>query len=171
MKTDDRLIYLLFMAHQKLRIYINDALLEGNIKTTLSQTGILFLLKQEDGQSMTQLSNALDLDNSTLTGLIDRMERSGYVTRRPGDSDRRAFRICITPQGLEEGNRARPLIKRINEEIKSGFSQEEIETFKRVLRGLLEKFGGSRARRTRRQKRGKSDRINRAADSPHQVTE
>ena len=143
MKTDDRLIYLLFMAQQKLRTYINNALSEGDIKTTLSQTGILFLLRQEDGQSMTQLSNALDIDNSTLTGLIDRMERSGYAVRSPGDSDRRAFRISITPQGLEESNRAGPLIRKINEEIK---------TFKRVLGSLLEKFGKSGARRTRRQK-------------------
>jgi DNA-binding MarR family transcriptional regulator len=152
MKTDDRLIYLLFMAQQKLRTYINDALLQGDIKTTLSQTGILFLLRQEDGQSMTQLSKALAIDNSTLTGLIDRMERSGYVSRKAGDSDRRAFRICITPQGLEESNRAKSLIRKINEEIKSGFSQEEIKNFKRVLTGLLEKFGKSRTRRTRRQK-------------------
>ncbi len=152
MKTDDRLIYLLFMAQQKLRTYINNALHEGDIKTTLSQTGILFLLRQEDGQSMTQLSNALDIDNSTLTGLIDRMERSGYVGRSPSDSDRRAFHISITPQGVEESNRARPLIRKINQEIKSGFSLEEIETFKRVLGGLLEKFGKARGRRTRRQK-------------------
>jgi DNA-binding MarR family transcriptional regulator len=153
MKTDDRLIYLLFMAQQKLRTFINGVLLAGDVNTTLSQTGILFLLRQEDGQSMTQLSNALDIDNSTLTGLIDRMERSGYVVRSPGDSDRRAFRISITPQGLEESNRARPLIRRINEEIKSGFSQEEIETFKRVLGNLIEKFGKSGARRIRRPKR------------------
>jgi DNA-binding MarR family transcriptional regulator len=81
------------------------------------------------------------------------MERSGYVVRSPGDSDRRAFRISITPQGLDESNRARPLIRKINEEIKSGFSQEEIETFKRVLGGLVEKFGKLGARRTGRQKR------------------
>jgi DNA-binding MarR family transcriptional regulator len=102
---------------------------------------------------MTQLSNALDIDNSTLTGLIDRLERSGYVTRGPGDSDRRAFRISITPQGLEESNRASPLIRKINEEIKSGFSQEEIETFKRVLGGLVERFGKSGVRRRRRKRK------------------
>jgi DNA-binding MarR family transcriptional regulator len=153
MKTDDRLIYLLFMAQQKLRTYINNALSQGDIKTTLSQTGILFLLRQEDGQSMTQLSNALDIDNSTLTGLIDRMERSGLVTRRPGDSDRRAFRISITPQGLKESNRAGPLIRKINEEIKSGFFREEIVTFKRVLGSLIDKLGKSGAKRTRMQKR------------------
>ena len=153
MKTDDRLIYLLFMAQQKLRTYINNALSQEDMKTTLSQTGILFLLRQEDGQSMTQLSNALDIDNSTLTGLIDRMERSGLVTRRPGDSDRRAFRISITPQGLKESNRAGPLIRKINEEIKSGFSREEIETFKRVLGSLIDKLGKSGAKRTRMQKR------------------
>jgi DNA-binding MarR family transcriptional regulator len=81
------------------------------------------------------------------------MERSGYVKRSPGDSDRRAFRISITPQGLEESKRARPLIGKINEEIKSGFSQEEIETFKRVLGGLVEKFGKSGVSRKRRKRK------------------
>jgi hypothetical protein len=53
---------------------------------------------------------------------------------------------------MEESNRARPLMTRINEEIKSGFSQEEIEPFKRMLGSLLEKFGKSRRKRTRRKK-------------------
>lgn len=141
MKADDRLIYQLFMAQQNLRTYINNALLEGGIKVTLSQAGILFLLTERDGQVMTELSSSLAIDNSTLTGLVDRLERSGYVTRRPGDFDRRSFRIDITPHGAEESERAKSLIRRINQEIRSGFSQEEIETFTHVLRSVSERFG------------------------------
>jgi DNA-binding MarR family transcriptional regulator len=143
MKTDDRLIYQLFMAQQKLRTYITNALFQGGIKVTLSQAGILFLLMEKDGQVMTDLSSALNIDNSTLTGLVDRLERSGYVTRRPGDSDRRSFRIHITPHGADEAKRAGRVIRAINEKMKDGFSQEEIETFKSVLRGIGERFGNS----------------------------
>ncbi len=143
MKTDDRLIYQLFMAQQKLRTYNNNALLTEGIKVTLGQAGILFLLRRDDGQTMTELSKALAVKNATLTGLIDRLERSAFVIRRASKNDRRSIRIYITPEGIEECDKAKPVIKRVNEKIKSGFSQEEIEVFKRVLNSIYQKFNQS----------------------------
>ena len=140
MKTDDRLIYQLFMAQQKLRTYITNALLTEGIRVTLGQAGILFLLQRDDGQTMTELSKALAVKNATLTGLIDRLERSAFVMRRASKDDRRSIRIYITPEGIEECDKAKPVIKRVNQEIKSGFSQEEIEVFKRVLHSVFQKF-------------------------------
>lgn len=140
MQTYDRLLYQVFMAQQKLRTYLKNALSMEGVRVTTAQAGILFLLKQKDGQSMTELSQVLSIDNSTITGLIDRLEKSGFVSRNAGRSDRRMFRIYITPQGIEESNRAKTVIKRVNEEIKSGFSQEDIEIFKRILKSFLEKF-------------------------------
>ena len=140
MQPDDRLIYLVFMAQQKLRTYVKNALTAEGISVTPAQAGILFLLKKKDGQSMTDLSQALSIDNSTLTGLVDRLEKSCFVSRNSSPADRRMFRIYITPQGVEEINRAKTIIKRVNEEIKSGFPQQEIEIFKRILNSFLEKF-------------------------------
>jgi DNA-binding MarR family transcriptional regulator len=140
MQTDDRLIYLVFMAQQKLRTYVKNALAMKGVGITPTQAGILFLLKKKDGQSMTELSQVFSIDNSTITGLIDRLEKSGFVSRNASTSDRRMFRIYITPQGVEEINRAKTVIKRVNEEIKSGFSQKEIEIFKRILNSFLERF-------------------------------
>ena len=140
MKKDDRLIYLLFMAQQRIRTYLKKALHREGVRVTYAQAGILFLLKQRDGQSMSALSRVLGADNSTITGLVDRMEKFGFVTRKAGASDRRMFRIHITPQGLEQGERAGLIINRVNEEFRSGLSLDEIEAFKRVLNGLFEKF-------------------------------
>ena len=140
MKTDDRLIYLLFMSQQKLRTYITNSLLAEGIKVTLGQAGVLFILRQNDGQTMTELSKILGVKNATLTGLIDRLERSAFVTRRASKNDRRSIRIYITTEGAEECDRAKPVIKRVNEEIKYGFSQEEMEVFKRVLNRVFQKF-------------------------------
>jgi DNA-binding MarR family transcriptional regulator len=143
MKTDDRLIYQLFLAQQQLRTYTTNALLNEGIKVTLGQAGILFLLQRDDGQTMTELSKALAVKNATLTGLIDRLERSAFVIRKASRNDRRSIRIYITPEGIEECDKAKPVIKRVNEEIKSGFSQEEMEVFKRVLNSVLQKSNRS----------------------------
>jgi DNA-binding MarR family transcriptional regulator len=143
MKEDDRLIYLLFVAQQSLRTHIQAALLAEGVRVTLGQAGILFLLEKQDGQTMSELCTALGVDNSTLTGLVDRLERSGFVTRKAGQTDRRRFRVHITQEGLEESRRAKPVIRKVNREIKSGFPQDEIETFTHVLRSLLDKFNRS----------------------------
>ena len=143
MKGDDRLIYQICMAQQKLQASINNTLITEGIKVTLGQAGILFLLRREDGRTMTELSKALAVKNATLTGLIDRLERSAFVMRRASKNDRRSIRIYITPEGIEECDKARPVIKRVNEKIKSGFSREEIEVFKRVLNSVVQKFNPS----------------------------
>jgi DNA-binding MarR family transcriptional regulator len=142
MQTDDRLIYLISMTQQKLWTYLKAAIKSKGIRVTPAQAGILFLLTREDGQSMTGLSKALSADNSTITGLVDRLEKMGLVRRDASPADRRMFRIYITPQGVEESRKAKAVIKKVNEEMKSGFSQQEIDVFKKILSTLLDRFSG-----------------------------
>ncbi len=141
MKRDDRLIYLIFTAQQKLRTYMKNVLMKENVQVTVAQAGILFLLKQKSGQSMSDVSKLLSIDNSTLTGLVDRLERAGFVRRNSNPGDRRALNIDITDSGIRELEKAKTVIRRINEEIKSGFSEQEMESFKRVLQHFTMKFG------------------------------
>lgn len=140
MQTDDRLIYLLFTAGQKLRNYLNSALSAEGAKVTVAQSGILFLLKQQNGRSMTELSQLMELDNSSITGLIDRLERAGLVSRNSDPADRRLSNVYITPRGLEEVNKAKVVIRKVNEEIKEGFTAEQVDTFKSVLKSFSPKF-------------------------------
>jgi len=141
MTKDDRLIYLVFKAQQVLRTYLKKALEAQGIKVTPAQAGVLFLLKQKDGQSMSDLSRILAIDNSTLTGLIDRMRRSGFVRRQANPADRRVQKIFITNSGIREIDKAKPVIQRVNQEIKTGFSEADVEALKKVLGGFFEKFG------------------------------
>lgn len=137
---DDRLIYLIFTAQHRLRMHIRDQLTAAGVKITLEQAGILFLLKAEDGQAMSQLSRLLLLDNSTVTGLIDRLEKSGFVLRKADPKDRRIFLIHITGQGIKEVDKAKPVINKVNEEIRTDFSMEEMESFKKILNSFVAKF-------------------------------
>lgn len=67
--------------------------------------------KRKDGLTMTELSKALAIDNATITGLVDRLERDGFVRRNKSASDRRALNISISPDGVEEVDRAKVVIK------------------------------------------------------------
>ncbi|MEU6413259.1 MarR family transcriptional regulator [Microbispora sp. NPDC046933] len=59
---------------------------------------------------MTELSRLLHLEKSGLTGLVDRVERRGLVTRVSHPRDRRACRISLTDEGAR-------LCTKVHEEI------------------------------------------------------
>ena len=138
--NDDRFVYLVFTAQNRLRMYIRDELMAANVKITLVQAGILFLLQEKDGRAMSELGQHLSLDNSTITGLTDRLEKEGFVRRQVNPKDRRIYLIHITPEGIQEINQAKTVINRVNDEIKADFSTEEIEVFKKILNSFVVKF-------------------------------
>jgi MarR family transcriptional regulator, organic hydroperoxide resistance regulator len=49
--------------------------------------------------SLTELSERIRAQNSTVTGIIDRMEREGLVARERSTEDRRVVQIALTPKG------------------------------------------------------------------------
>ena len=139
MQPDDRLIYLISRAQHSLMTHLKKELNNQGTAITPVQAGILFLMRK-NAHTMTRLSQILSIDNSANTGLVDRLEKSGLAERTRNPEDRRTYLICITAKGKAEIDRAYVTIKRVNEEIKSGFSENEVKTFKKILNNLLEKF-------------------------------
>ncbi|MBM4327007.1 MAG: MarR family transcriptional regulator [Deltaproteobacteria bacterium] len=142
MSSDDKLIFLLTIVQQGVKNYANKALLAAGVRITLAQSGVLFLLEQQDRRMMSEIGRILGIENSAMTGLIDRLEKAGFVTRIADPEDRRALLICVTPAGLEEAEKAKLIIRGVNNEIKSGFSEHQVDVFSRVLDGLSKKFKG-----------------------------
>jgi DNA-binding MarR family transcriptional regulator len=145
MQPDDRLIYLISRAQHGLMTHLKKTLNAEGVDITPVQAGILFLLRKS-AHTMTELSRALSIDNSAITGLVDRLEKSSLAERTANPNDRRTYLIRITDNGKKEIDRAHIIVKKVNEEIKSGFSEDEMETFKKVLNSLLEKFTKERVR-------------------------
>ncbi len=50
---------------------------------------------------MSEIAQALETSQANVTGLVDRLERDGYVTRVRAESDRRVVQVGITDKGLE----------------------------------------------------------------------
>ena len=65
------------------------------------QFNILMILKEHGSQGLSQqeLSEHLIVTKSNVVGLIDRLERGGYVKRVSHPSDRRFNQIVLTPKG------------------------------------------------------------------------
>ena len=140
MAIEDRFIFLISKVCQKLIINLQKAFSESGVEVTPIQVMLLFFLQKNDGSSLTQISQGLMLENPTVTGLIDRLEKLGYVKRSDHPNDRRVYLVHITEKGNKVANKALPIIKKLNEQIKEGYSKGEIEDFKKVLIGAFNKF-------------------------------
>jgi len=66
---------------------------------TGSQLLVLKMLEPVGQLSLSDLSGRIRAKNSTVTGIIDRMERAGIVLRRRSDEDRRVIHIALTAKG------------------------------------------------------------------------
>jgi len=140
MPDNDRLIFLVFTAQHVLKKYLQDEFRKEKILITPSHTGILFSLVKNGPQPMNALSKLLFIKNSTVTGLIDRLEKNQLVQRNPVGSDRRTWIISITDKGVKEINRAKIIINRINGEIKEGNPASDVKAIQKVLTGFFKKF-------------------------------
>ena len=102
-----------------------------------AQGSLLYILWQEDGIPIRELSRRSGLAVTSLTGMLDRMEAAGLIYRDRGDKDRRKILIFLT-------DNARSLEKDYNEvteEIEciyyKGFTEEEIDQFEKYLQRIL----------------------------------
>lgn len=66
-----------------------------------AQAGTLMQLDEGSGLPMHEIATRLACDNSNVTGIVDRLEARGLVTRRPGEQDRRVKYVVLTPLGVE----------------------------------------------------------------------
>jgi MarR family transcriptional regulator, organic hydroperoxide resistance regulator len=66
---------------------------------TATQLNVLKLLEEIGDLSLSELSKRIASQNSTVTGIVDRMVDAGLVQRERDDDDRRVWRIRMTAKG------------------------------------------------------------------------
>jgi DNA-binding MarR family transcriptional regulator len=69
---------------------------------SIIQTRLLGILEDRE-PTMQELARLLELDKSSVTGLVDRAEKKGLVRRAPSTDDRRAIRVNLTSLGRRTG--------------------------------------------------------------------
>lgn len=129
--------FLLSKAQQSVYQHFKTKLAEYDV--TPVQYGILACLWQQNGQAPSQIAANLNLDSSTITGILDRMENKGLLKRTPDPGDRRALKVVLTEAGSALQEPIDKIISEANEEVMEGLSLSERETLKILLGKLGEK--------------------------------
>ena len=136
----DSVCILLAKAEQKHFQFTKKMLDERGLGITPGQMIVLYTLYKKDGASITDLSKRCYLDNSTLTGLMDRLERLRLVQRVDVPGDRRAFSIFLTPEALAMRSQVTEVMEKVATTMLAGCSEQEIMVFEKVLRNIFNKL-------------------------------
>jgi DNA-binding MarR family transcriptional regulator len=99
--------------------------------------GVLIALWQDDNLKANELGKRAGLEPSTMTGLLDRMEKDNLLRRHPDPHDRRASRIQLTRRGVEAEGSASKVVTNILGNVLNNIDQKDIDTTKNVLRQIL----------------------------------
>ena len=108
--------------------------------------GALIGLWHEDCVKVVELGRRAGLEPSTMTGLVDRMERDGLVTREADPDDRRAQRVCLTDEGRHVREPVLEVVDRVLGRALDGISPEAMDGLKTVLRTVLANADQERSR-------------------------
>jgi DNA-binding MarR family transcriptional regulator len=104
---------------------------------------LLVLEEQATPISATRLVNELGLGRTAMTSVVDRLERNGWVQRRPSTQDRRTSDLVITPSGRTLVAEIRPALETLSDTSFNGFRPRDLE---RLTSDLTRLRGGLSSR-------------------------
>ena len=99
---------------------------------------VIFALWNKDNIPIKNLVEKTSLDKATLTGIIDRLERDGYVKRIQSPDDKRVTLISRTGKDEIFKTKIPEVSDQQNAIFYKGFSTREIEEFENYLKRILE---------------------------------
>lgn len=102
------------------------------------QYAALLAVRDRSGVDQATLAGLIAYDRTTITGVIDRLERKRLVTRAISDTDRRARELRITEEGVRVLDEIQPAVDAAQREMLSGLTETEAKQFMALLRKAIE---------------------------------
>ena len=147
---------------EALQIHINIGMLVGSVNRamtkrfvqnahkmgldiSLDQWMVLGPIWRFEGVSQKDIAEFCMKDKTSVTRIINTLEKKNLVVRVLDQIDHRIKRIVLTHQGKQLFQNVLPVIEKTREEVRQGISDEEIEILKKVLTKItqnLEKDNG-----------------------------
>ena len=137
MELKECINFLLTTAQHTVFQYLSQRLAPYDI--TPSQYGILNCLWINDGTCLPrQIAELLCLETSTVSGILDRMQKKDLIDRVINPENRREILVMITPKGEALKAPVLKIIDDVNEEVLKDFSPKETEVIRKSLRQIAE---------------------------------
>lgn len=135
MTTDPTLLALQRATHVTLHRL---SLALSDLDLTASELNALGNLGDGRARTTSQLGRAVGVRPTTLTGVLDRLESRGYLTRTASPTDRRATVITTTDAGRRVAKRIRKAMTDLERRALATLPPESVEAFRAVLTALTE---------------------------------
>lgn len=129
--THRRIFAVFDQAHGRLSRQAGLALSQISIKP--AQATALIYLGYHNGCQLSELADGVGHNNSAITGLVSRMEKSGFVTRKALQSDGRGKSVHMTDKGLLKREQVMDALRRVDEKLSKNFTDAEMETIYKFL--------------------------------------
>lgn len=125
--------YILARAARTLGGSLNRSFVQKGIAMTCEQWSVLVSLSAQDGQTQVGLASQTCKDKTSMTRLIDTMEKHGLVARIANDKDRREKRIILTKNGKQIFLRVNALMHQQLKAVEAKLPAKDVAVCKRVL--------------------------------------
>lgn len=138
MKVEYQVGFLLSRTTWAMNNFVNRMLKESGLgDISVAYFAVLNALWENNGLSISDLGEKAQLEKSTMTSLIDRMEAAGILRREDHPTDRRAFRICLTPRGKELEEKLDKVVCMAYKSLTRGISAKDLQKAVEVCRQLM----------------------------------
>ncbi|MGK5090927.1 MarR family transcriptional regulator [Deltaproteobacteria bacterium TL4] len=107
----------------------------GSIKP--AYLGVLLSLWNEDNLQVADLGRRAGLEPSSMTGLLDRMERDEIILRQADPNDRRALRIGLTQAGRQAEETVMNIVNKTFAKLTQGIPEADLSKMREVLHQFL----------------------------------
>ncbi len=126
--------------HNYIDRYFNTSWEKAGIEPTRMQCATMHYLRAHQNEDIFQknLETEFSISGATATNILKVMEKNGLIRRVPMEKDARLKKLEMTEKGLQFDEVARENVIRLEEGMKSGFSEEEFTTFREYLDRLAQ---------------------------------
>ncbi|CAH2806419.1 MAG: Transcriptional regulator, MarR family [uncultured Paraburkholderia sp.] len=92
---------------------------------TAQQIGVILMLSAKRASAPFELSRVMSYDSGSMTRLLDRLEKKGFVVRSRSDEDRRMVKLELTAQGHDAARQLPGIGTAVLNEQLRGFTAED----------------------------------------------
>ena len=101
-------------------------------------TGFALLSIDAEGTPSTSLGPKMGIEPTSLSRLLNTMERKGLIIRSKNPNDGRSVLINLTPFGRQKREDSKAVVLKFNEELNNKLSTQKVKHFFEVIQGIRE---------------------------------
>jgi len=133
-KHQETIDYFLKLVWQTVANRYNQLVTEFGITQSIGY--LLINIDEHEGTTVSQAAALLGLKSTSLSRMLNQLEKMGLIYRESNQEDKRSVKIYLTPLGNEKRLMARALVKQfnnyLNDHIKEADKQHLIDTLKKI---------------------------------------